>query len=118
LVQVMSTVKIPTLALQLEPEIVVVVSANSVAAADPISKHADAPNVLMVLVMSTVRIHLPLLNATLAFNFELEEVVVGAKIVIAAEPVIQHANRPNELMILEITEKFPVIGFTLSQIES
>ena len=64
----MSTVKKPTLALEHEPGIVVVVSAKSVAAADPTSKQGDAPNVLMVQVMNTVKIHLPLLTATLAFN--------------------------------------------------
>ena len=74
LVQEMSTVKIhhphltATLALQLEPGKVVVVSANSAAAADPTIEQADAPNVLMVLVMSTGKIHLPLVTATLAFN--------------------------------------------------
>ena len=36
----------------------------------------------------------------------------------AAEPVIQHAYTPEESLILEINEKFPVIGIALSQIES
>ena len=53
-----------------------VVGANSVVAADPIVEHADAPNVLLVLVMSSVKIHLPLLTETLALKLELEVVVV------------------------------------------
>ena len=102
LVQVMSTVKKPTLALEHEPGIVVVVSAKSVAAADPTSKQGDAPNVLMVQVMNTVKIHLPLLTATLVLQLELEVVVVvGAKNVIAAEPAIQHAYTPSVHLELE-----------------
>ena len=54
----------------------------------------------------TVQIHLPLLTATLVLQLEPGiVVVVWANIVEAAEPVIQHANSPNELMILEIIDE-------------
>ena len=50
----------------------------------------------------TVQIHLPLLTATLVLQHEPGiVVVVWANIVIAAEPVIQHAYTPNELLVLE-----------------
>ena len=59
-------------------------------------------------------------TATLALQLELEEVgVVRANSVIAAEPAIQHAYTPNDLLVLEIIDEvFPAIGFTLSQTES
>ena len=68
----------------------------------------------------TVQIHLPLRTATLVLQLEPGKVVVDwANIVVAAEPEIQHANRPNELLLLEIIEEvFPVIGLTLYQAES
>ena len=54
----------------------------------------------------TVQIHLPLLTATLVLQLEPGiVVVVWAKNVIAAEPVIQHAYTPNELLVLEIIEE-------------
>ena len=96
LVQVMSTVKIPTLALQLEPEIVVDVSANSVAAADPISKQADAPNVPHGTGHEHNQDTPPTSHCDTCLQLEPEVVVVGANIVIAAEPVIQHAYTPKE----------------------
>ena len=71
-----STTCTATLALQLELEVVVVVGANSVVAADPIIEHTDAPNVLLVLVISSRVV-----------------VVVWANFVIAAEPEIQHATK-------------------------
>ena len=64
----------------------------------------------------TVQIQLPLHTATHVLQHKPGiVVVVGAKIVIAVDPIIEHANILNELMVLEILEKFPVIGFTLSQ---
>ena len=54
----------------------------------------------------TVQIQLPLLTATLVLQLEPGKiVVVWANFVVSAEPVIQHANRPNELMILEIIDE-------------
>ena len=41
----------------------------------------------------------------LSFNLNRGVVVVWANIVIAAEPVIQHAYTPNELLVLEIIEE-------------
>ena len=66
--------------------------------------------------MSPVQIQLPLLTATLVLQHEPGiVVVVWANIVIAAEPVIQHAYTHNELLLLEKLKKyFPVNGFTLS----
>ena len=66
------------------------------------------------------QIHLPLLTATLVHQHKPGiVVVVWANFVNAAEPEIQHANTPNELLVLEIIEEvLPVIGFTLSQTES
>ena len=68
----------------------------------------------------TVQIQLPLLTATLVLQLEPGiVVVVWANFVVAAEPVIQHANTPNELLVLEIIDEvIPVTGFTLSQTES
>ena len=56
----------------------------------------------------------------LSFNLNHEKYVVDwAKIVVAAEPVIQHANTHNELLVLEIIDDvLSSIGITLSQIES
>ena len=54
----------------------------------------------------TVQIQLPLLTATLVLQLEPGIiVVVWANIVIAAEPEIQHAYTPNELLVLEIIEE-------------
>ena len=54
----------------------------------------------------TVQIHLPLLTATLVLQLEPGiVVVVWANIVIAAEPVIQHAYTPKELLVLEMIEE-------------
>ena len=54
----------------------------------------------------TVQIHLPLLTAALVFQREPGIVaVVWANIVIAAEPVIQHAYTPKEFLVLEIIEE-------------
>ena len=54
----------------------------------------------------TVQIQLPLLTATLVLQHEPGiVVVVWANIVVAAEPVIQHAYTPNELLLLEIIEE-------------
>ena len=63
----------------------------------------------------TVQIHLPLLTSTLVHQLEPGiVVVVWANIVVAAEPVIQHAYTPNELLVLEIIEEeFPIISFTV-----
>ena len=68
----------------------------------------------------TVQIHLPLLTATLVLQLEPGiVVVVWASIVIAAEPVIQHAYTPNDLLKLEVIESvFPFVGITLSHAES
>ena len=68
----------------------------------------------------TVQINFSLLTATLVLQLEPGiVVVVWANFVVAAEPVIQHANTPNELLVLEIIEEeFPVTGFTISQTES
>ena len=53
----------------------------------------------------TVQIHLPLLTATLVLQLEPGRiVVVWTNIVNAAEPVIQHAYTPDELLVLEIIE--------------
>ena len=41
----------------------------------------------------------------LSFNLNREVVVVGANNVVAADPVIQHANTPNELLVLEIIDE-------------
>ena len=54
----------------------------------------------------TVQIQLPLLTATLVLLLEPGiVVVVWANFVIAAEPEIQHAYTPNELLVLEIIEE-------------
>ena len=68
----------------------------------------------------TVQIHLPLLTATLVLQLEPGiVVVVWANIVIAAEPVIQHAYTPNDLLKLEVIDSvFPFVGITLSHAES
>ena len=51
----------------------------------------------------TVQIHLPLLTATIVLQLEPGRVVVvWANIVIAAEPVIQHAYTQNDPLVLEI----------------
>ena len=63
----------------------------------------------------TLQKHLPVLTATLVLQLEPGiVVVVWANIVVAAEPLIQHAYTPNELLVLEIIEEeFPVISFTV-----
>ena len=68
----------------------------------------------------TVQIHLPLLTATLVLQLEPGiVVVVWANIVIAAEPEIQHANTPNDLLkVEEIDSVFLFVGITLSHAES
>ena len=49
------------------------------------------------MVMSTVKIHLPLLTATHVLQHEQgKDVVASAKSDEAAEPEIQHANTPNK----------------------
>ena len=50
----------------------------------------------------TAQIHLPLLTATLVLQLEPGiDVAVSANIVVAAESAIQHANTPNDLLVLE-----------------
>ena len=50
----------------------------------------------------TVQIHLPLLTATLALQLEPGiDVIVSANFVVAADPVIQHADTPNVPLVLE-----------------
>ena len=68
----------------------------------------------------TVQLHLPLLTATLFLQLEPGiVVVVWANIVNAAEPVIQHAYTPNDLLKLEVIESvFPFVSITLSHAES
>ena len=72
-----------------------------------------------MMVMTPYR-KLPLLTAKRVLQLEPGiVVVVWANFVEAAESVIQHANAPNEFLVVEIIEEeFPVIGFTLSQTES
>ena len=41
----------------------------------------------------------------LSFNLNREEVIVSANSVVVAEPAIQHANTPNNLLVLEIIEE-------------
>ena len=54
----------------------------------------------------SVQIHLPLLTATLVLQREPGKVVVvWANIVLATEPVIQHAHTLDELLVLEIIEE-------------
>ena len=67
-----------------------------------------------------MQIHLPLITATLVLQLEPGiVVVVWANIVIAAEPVIQHAYTPNDLLKLEVLDSvFPFVGITLSHAES
>ena len=75
---------------------------------------------MTLMVMSPYRYtsHFALRHLSYNLNREIV-VVVGANIVVAAEPVIQHANTPNELMVLEIIEEeFPITGLTMSQPES
>ena len=53
----------------------------------------------------TVQIHLPLLTATLVLQLEPGiVVVVWAKIVIAGDPVIEHANTPNDERVLDVID--------------
>ena len=108
-----------TFALQLELEVVVVVGANpSKQLIQTKKEQADAPNVLMVLAMSTVKKHLPLLTATLVLQLEPgKKEAVWANIVVAAEPAIQHATHPTSTGTGN-KKNFPVTGFTLSQTES
>ena len=52
--------------------------------------------------LDTVQIHLPKLTTTIAFQLETEVVaVVGANLIVAADPVIQHAHAPDVLLVLE-----------------
>ena len=53
----------------------------------------------------TVQIHLPQLTATLSLQHEPEVVViVGANLVVAGDPVIQHAYAPDVLLELEVLD--------------
>ena len=46
-------------------------------------------------------------------------VVVGAKNATAADPVLEHANTLNNVLVLDVIDGvFPFIGFTLSQAKS
>ena len=45
--------------------------------------------------------------------------VVGAKIGTAADPVLEHANTPNNVLVLEVINSvFPFVGIPLSYGES
>ena len=70
------------------------------------------------MVMSTVKIHLPLRTATLVLQLEPgKKERTWAKNVVAAEPAIQNAIHPTSTGTGN-KGKFPVIGSTLSQTES
>ena len=50
-----------------------------------------------------MQIQLPQLTATLSLQHESEEVVsVGAKLIVAADPVISHAYAPDVLLVLDV----------------
>ena len=84
---------------------VVVVGANNEEAADPVIEHADTPNVLLVLmVLSPYRNTSHFSLRHLPFNMNREVVVVGANNEEAADPVIEHADTPNVLLVLEEME--------------
>ena len=59
-------------------------------------------------------------TATHALQIGLEVVVVvGAKNATAADPVLEHANTLNNVLVLDVIDGvFPFIGFTLSQAKS
>ena len=59
-------------------------------------------------------------TATHALQIGLEVVVVvGAKNATAADPVLEHANTPNNVLVLEVIDSvFPFVGITLSNAES